>query len=258
MSITLTLHESAAERLAMQLPTPATLQVSGIVPPQAAASYAPLAVTATFVGAVTADFALILTDRSFLAAAGGGLTGAASQGGLPAGVGSGSVVSGVDILRPAMEHAAEAFDAGVLGELREEDGSGLLSDPETAVFELRQPHAMDGGQAFGWFAVRVREHGTVQDTTAPRRPQPEAASSRLGLISNVEMALTVEIGRTRMSVRDALALEPGKVIELDRSAGAPADVLLNGRLIAHGEVVVVDQDYAVRITRILDVAEGIY
>lgn len=248
MSITLTLHESAAERLAMQLPTPATLQVSGIVPPQAAAPYAPLAVTATFVGAVTADFALILTDRSFLAAAGGGLNG----------VVSGGVVSVVDVLRPAMEHAAEAFDAGVLGELREEDAAGLLSDSETAVFELRQSPSTDGAQAFGWFAVRVREHGTVQDTAAARNAKSGTVSARLGLISNVEMALTVEIGRTRMSVRDALALEPGKVIELDRSAGAPADVLLNGRLIAHGEVVVVDQDYAVRITRILDVAEGIY
>ncbi|WP_284982029.1 flagellar motor switch protein FliN [Arthrobacter sp. efr-133-TYG-118] len=253
MSITLTLHESAAERLAMQLPTPATLHVSGIVPSQAAAPYAPLAITATFVGAVTADFALILTDRSFLAAAGGGLGGGAPQGGLPSGV-----VSAVDILRPAMEHAADAFDAGVLGELREEDAAGLLSDSETAVFELRQSPSSDGGQAFGWFAVRVREHGTVQDTAAARNAQSGAVSARLGLISNVEMALTVEIGRTRMSVRDALALEPGKVIELDRSAGAPADVLLNGRLIAHGEVVVVDQDYAVRITRILDVAEGIY
>ena len=77
-----------------------------------------------------------------------------------------------------------------------------------------------------------------------------------GRISNVEMAMTVEIGRTRMSVRDVLDLEPGAVIELDRSAGAPADVLLNGRLVAHGEVVVVDQDYAVRITQILDVADG--
>jgi flagellar motor switch protein FliN/FliY len=70
------------------------------------------------------------------------------------------------------------------------------------------------------------------------------------------MALTVEIGRTRMSIREALAMEPGKVIELDRSAGAPVDVLLNGRRIALGEVVVVDQDYAVRISRILDTAEA--
>lgn len=241
MSITLTLHESSAERLALQLPHPAVLSVSGIVPPQVAAPYARLGVAATFVGAVTADFALILTDRSFLAAAGGSAS---------------AVVSAVDVLRPAMEAAAAVFDAGVLGELREEDAAGLLSDPETAVFELN-----DGAGPAGWFAVRVREHGTVQDGRGQdrrtARAQDGAVSARLGLISNVEMALTVEIGRTRMAVRDALALDPGKVIELDRSAGAPADVLLNGRLIAHGEVVVVDQDYAVRITRILDAAEGL-
>jgi flagellar motor switch protein FliN/FliY len=238
MSITLTLHESSAQRLALHLPHPAALAVSGIVPPQAAAPYSPLGVAATFVGAVTADFALVLTDRSFLAAAGGSVAG---------------VVSAVDVLRPAMEAAAEVFDAGVLGALREEDAAALLSDPETAVFELT-----DGVSPAGWFAVRVREHGTVQDGRGQAsRAQDGLVSARLGLISNVEMALTVEIGRTRMSVRDALALEPGKVIELDRSAGAPADVLLNGRLIAHGEVVVVDQDYAVRITRILDTAEGL-
>ena len=96
-------------------------------------------------------------------------------------------------------------------------------------------------------------HGRQQQ----REAGGEAVAGRLGRINNIEMALTVEIGRTRMSVRDVLSLEPGKIIELDRSAGAPADVLLNGRLIAHGEVVVLDQDYAVRITRILDVAEGL-
>jgi flagellar motor switch protein FliN/FliY len=245
MSITLTLHEAAAERLALHLPHPAALTVAGIVPPHAAAPYAPLGMAATFVGAVTADLALVLTDRSFLAAAGGSV----------------GVVSAADVLRPAMEAAAEVFDAGVLGELREEDVSALLSNPETAVFELT-----DGVSPAGWFAVRVREHGTVHNGQSQRAGAAGAAgaqaqdglvAARLGLISNVEMALTVEIGRTRMSVRDALALEPGKVIELDRSAGAPADVLLNGRLIAHGEVVVVDQDYAVRITRILDTAEGL-
>jgi flagellar motor switch protein FliN/FliY len=72
------------------------------------------------------------------------------------------------------------------------------------------------------------------------------------------MSLTVEIGRTRMAVRDLLALEPGAVVELDRSAGTPADILLNGKLIAHGDIVVVDQDYAVRITRILENPESTF
>ncbi|TVU59715.1 flagellar motor switch protein FliN [Paenarthrobacter nitroguajacolicus] len=238
MSNILTLQAAAAERLARNLPSASTLRVAGIVPAQDAAAYASPAMTATFVGASTADFAVLLVDRSFLAAAGGsGLVGAVQAG---------------DVLRPALEQAASAFDAGVLGEVREEDAAGLLSDPATAVFELN-----DGAAPFGWFAVRVRDNGAVPDPGF-RSSQDSDMAARLGLISNVEMALTVEIGRTRMSVRDALALEPGRVIELDRSAGAPADVLLNGRLIAHGEVVVVDQDYAVRITRILDGSEGTF
>ena len=122
-----------------------------------------------------------------------------------------------------------------------------MVDPATAVFVLSA-----GGSAAGWFAIRMRE-----SLTAATPISPESLANNLSRINNVEMALTVEIGRTRMSVRDVLGLEPGAVIELDRSAGAPADVLLNGRLIAHGEIVVVDQDYAVRITQILDVAEGL-
>lgn len=238
MNATLTLHESSAQQLALHLPLPGGVTARGNVPPGTADAYAGTGFTATFVGGVTADLALILTDRSFLAPAGGLASG---------------LVSAVDVLRPAMEAAAAVFEAGVLGELREEDAGALLADPETAIFELA------GGAAIaGWFAVRVREHNAVHTAAGnAARGQDSVLPARLGLISNVEMALTVEIGRTRMSVRDALALEPGKVIELDRSAGAPADVLLNGRLIAHGEVVVVDQDYAVRITRILDTAEGL-
>ena len=65
------------------------------------------------------------------------------------------------------------------------------------------------------------------------------------------MTLTAEIGRTRLPVRQVLDLVPGSVLELDRAAGAPADLLVNGRLIARGEVVVVDEDYGIRITEIV-------
>lgn len=241
MSITLTRHESSAERLVEELPSPVALKVLALVPGRTAAPYARQAVAATFVGSVTADLALMLSDRTFLDEAAGGVTG--NQAG---------VVSVTDVLRPAMESASSVFGAGVLSDLRESDASGLLSDPDTAVFELT-----DGANAAAWFAVRIREHSTSQERTGDVFRDGGAVAGRLGRINNIEMALTVEIGRTRMSVRDVLSLEPGKIIELDRSAGAPADVLLNGRLIAHGEVVVLDQDYAVRITRILDVAEGL-
>jgi flagellar motor switch protein FliN/FliY len=72
------------------------------------------------------------------------------------------------------------------------------------------------------------------------------------MLHGVDMEVTVELGRTRMTVRDLLALTPGAVLELDRAAGSPADLLVNGRLIARGEVVVIDEDFGLRLTEIVD------
>ncbi|WP_144750001.1 flagellar motor switch protein FliN [Curtobacterium pusillum] len=237
MTVTTTLHTQAAEALAAQLPTAVPLTVvaqpGGATP--VALEAAGDAVVASFVGGLSADLVLVLTDLETVTAAGGTDYG---------------IVDVTDVLRPSLEAAAGVLGVGVLGDARRESASALLADPDTVVFELTA-----GGTPGGWFALRVRENGTVsQAASAPATMLP---AGNLGRINNVEMTLTVEIGRTRMSVRDVLGMEPGAVVELDRSAGAPADVLLNGRLIAHGEVVVVDQDYAVRITKILDVAESV-
>jgi flagellar motor switch protein FliN/FliY len=89
---------------------------------------------------------------------------------------------------------------------------------------------------------------------AEARPfTPPAVSGRSGLdlLHDVEMEVTAELGRTRMSVRELLALSPGAIVELDRAAGAPTDLLVNGRLIARGEVVVVDENFGIRITEIV-------
>ena len=67
------------------------------------------------------------------------------------------------------------------------------------------------------------------------------------------MGVTAELGRRRMTVRDLLALTPGSVIELDRAAGSPIDVLVNGTLIARGEVVVIDEEFGIRISEIVGV-----
>lgn len=191
-----------------------------------------VALVAEFIGTRSADIALVLNDRSVLAEAAGVEETLAGPG---------------EIVRPAVEAAAATFGIGVLGEIREADASALVSATGTAVFEL----VTDSG-SIGFFAIRLHVSAANRGATAPASANP----SNISRISNVEMALTVEIGRTRMSVRDLLALEPGAVVELDRSAGTPADILLNGKLIAHGDVVVVDQDYAVRITRILDSPEA--
>jgi flagellar motor switch protein FliN/FliY len=72
------------------------------------------------------------------------------------------------------------------------------------------------------------------------------------MLHGVVMDVTVELGRTRMTVRELLALTPGTVLELDRAAGSPADLLVNGRRIARGEVVVVDEDFGLRVTEIVN------
>jgi flagellar motor switch protein FliN len=77
----------------------------------------------------------------------------------------------------------------------------------------------------------------------------------LELLHDVTMEVTVELGRTTMPIRDLLSLQPGMVVEIDRAAGAPIDVLVNGRRIARGEVVVVDEEFGVRITEIVAVGD---
>jgi flagellar motor switch protein FliN len=87
--------------------------------------------------------------------------------------------------------------------------------------------------------------------TVPQQRSVVAARG-IEMLHGVDMEVTVELGRTRMTVRDLLALSPGAVLELDRAAGSPADLLVNGRLIARGEVVVVDEDFGLRVTEIID------
>lgn len=87
---------------------------------------------------------------------------------------------------------------------------------------------------------------------APAAPTTSAPpANRLDLLREVQMQATVELGRTEMTINDLLALRSGAVIELDRAAGAPADLYVNGRLIAHGEVVVVDENYGLRILQVI-------
>jgi flagellar motor switch protein FliN/FliY len=78
----------------------------------------------------------------------------------------------------------------------------------------------------------------------------------LSLLSDVEMGVTAELGRRRMTVRELLGLTPGSVIELDRAAGTPVDVLVNGTLIARGEVVVIDEEFGIRVSEIVSAEAG--
>lgn len=83
------------------------------------------------------------------------------------------------------------------------------------------------------------------------------SSRKLDLLLDVPLELSVELGRARMSIQDLLNLSPGSVIELDKIAGEPLDLLVNGRLVARGEAVVVNDKFGVRITDIVSPSERI-
>jgi len=80
--------------------------------------------------------------------------------------------------------------------------------------------------------------------------------SSLGLLADVELELTVELGQARRNIRDILAMGAGSVMELDRHAGEVVDILVNGRLVARGEVVVIGENYGVRITELVNPEGG--
>ena len=80
---------------------------------------------------------------------------------------------------------------------------------------------------------------------------------KLDVILDIPVTIAMEIGRSKISIRNLLQLNQGSVVELDRLAGEPMDVLVNGTLVAHGEVVVVNEKFGIRLTDVISPAERI-
>jgi flagellar motor switch protein FliN/FliY len=85
----------------------------------------------------------------------------------------------------------------------------------------------------------------------------EAPQRRLDMLLDVPLEVNVELGRTRMTIQELLQLGPGSVVELDKVAGDALDILVNGRLVARGEAVVVNDKFGIRITDIVSPQERI-
>lgn len=81
------------------------------------------------------------------------------------------------------------------------------------------------------------------------------SDTNIGMIMDVPLQITVELGRTKKLIREILELAPGSVVELDKLAGEPVDILVNGKIVAKGEVVVIDENFGVRITSIVSMQE---
>ena len=99
------------------------------------------------------------------------------------------------------------------------------------------------------------DYAPFETTTAgpvepPAAPHPVTAEE-LSRLHDVSVELAVEVGRTQMTIREALALGPGSIVTLNRLAGEPVDLLVNGKPIARGEVVVIDEEFGLRVTEVL-------
>ncbi|MDR1636141.1 MAG: flagellar motor switch protein FliN [Treponema sp.] len=114
--------------------------------------------------------------------------------------------------------------------------------------------SMNGGGSGGMSMGQPLRVQPVQFPGLVPRPTPQEAGN-IGLIMDVYMEMTVELGRTRKLIKEILGMGEGTIIELDKLAGEPVDILVNHKLIAKGEVVVIDENFGVRVTEIVSPME---
>jgi flagellar motor switch protein FliN/FliY len=106
----------------------------------------------------------------------------------------------------------------------------------------------------GSSAISALDLDELIDDAKPRGP---SLNPDLDVILDIPVTISMEVGATSISIRNLLQLNQGSVIELDRLAGEPLDVLVNGTLIAHGEVVVVNEKFGIRMTDVISPTERI-
>ncbi len=227
---------AAAAAAAGQLPAGAPLAVGpsdGSMVPTADGS----AVSAAFTGAVSGTLVVIVDPALEEALAG------AEGGALPV----------VDAVAPALRAAVSAMGPSVPGPVQAVDVFTVVNTPGALWVPLVNATS-EAQEVVVWVGLLLAQTAVPSGTPSGHAIPAQDLGGRTGmsLLRGVEMVVTVELGRTRMSVRELLALTPGSVVELDRAAGSPADLLVNGRLLARGEVVVVDEDYGLRITEIVE------
>lgn len=155
------------------------------------------------------------------------------------------------------ENVASAGDAT-------DDWAAAMSEQSEA--ETAQAGAEDAGADADWGAALEEqaqqeaedniEQAPMQNLVAENNGQ-NMGDANLDVILDIPVSISMEVGSTKISIRNLLKLNQGSVVELDRLAGEPLDVMVNGTLIAHGEVVVVNEKYGIRLTDVISAAERI-
>ncbi|MFG6158740.1 flagellar motor switch protein FliN [Halomonas sp. 1390] len=152
-----------------------------------------------------------------------------------------------------------------------------ISDDDWAAAMSEQQDEAPGADDDPW-AEAMAEQAAAESTEPEPQPEAEASAAQsagssvfrpleggqstttgrdLEMIMDIPVKLTVELGRTKLTIKQLLELAQGSVIELDGLAGEPMDILINGYLIAQGEVVVVEDKYGIRITEIITPSERV-
>ncbi len=118
-----------------------------------------------------------------------------------------------------------------------------------------------GSGSDDWAAAMQEQAGDVEKAELPNLVAeaggPTMEDTSLDVILDIPVSISMEVGQTSISIRNLLQLNQGSVVELDRLAGEPLDVKVNGTLIAHGEVVVVNEKFGIRLTDVISASERI-
>jgi flagellar motor switch protein FliN/FliY len=126
--------------------------------------------------------------------------------------------------------------------------------------------AASGGDDAGWGAAldeqAAHEAASSVEQAPMQKLEEDSGGAQIGdanldVILDIPVNISMEVGASKISIRNLLKLNQGSVVELDRLAGEPLDVLVNGTLIAHGEVVVVNEKYGIRLTDVISASERI-
>lgn len=135
-------------------------------------------------------------------------------------------------------------------------GQPMYPGPQSYQQQMYPPQYQQPGQAFGGFppppATPPPNVQAAQFSPFPNvAPLPQMDERNLGLLLDIPLQVTVELGRTKRQIREILELSAGSIIELDKLAGEPVDIFVNNKLIAKGEVVVIEENFGVRVTDII-------
>jgi flagellar motor switch protein FliN len=172
------------------------------------------------------------------------------------------------IVQTVVHHVVPATVAKQISELlvsaedlqaAEQQETQKAKEQEAELQQSNQPEQVNEEKEPVTFDSRVKEPEpniqNVQFTNFSQEDHPYGEQRNLNMLLDIPLQVTVELGRTKRIVKDILELSHGSILELDKLAGEPVDILINSKLIAKGEVVVIDENFGVRVTDILSAAE---